>query len=191
MYENKGIDQMNVVSELVARILQTEAKSLDPVVMTETSTSKFFDISGWMTKLKVTVLTIIGIIVTAGTIAVTVKILPLKKLNSLRSKTQEIPINEIQNVGLFAKLKSLGKKKQEIPINKIESVELLPRAMQPEPPTQGPRNSPEIAPQMQQAGTVVQHEHKRTVYVRGIGLLWRGCNCMAIGMPPELLSKEN
>ena len=39
-----------------------------------------------------------GIIITAGTIAAIMKILPLKKLNSLRKKTEEIPINEINSV---------------------------------------------------------------------------------------------
>ena len=98
IYENKGIDQMNVVQELIARIYQTEAKSFDPVVMTETSTSIFFYISGWMSNLKVIIFTIMGIIITAGTIAAIMKILPLKKLNSLRKKTEEIPINEINSV---------------------------------------------------------------------------------------------
>ena len=92
---------MNVVQELIARIYQTEAKSLDPVVMTETSSSNFFDISGWMSNLKVIIFAIMGIIVTAGMIVAVMKILPLKKLNSLREKKEEIPVNEINSVGPF------------------------------------------------------------------------------------------
>ena len=167
MYENKGIEQMNVISELIARIYQTEAKSLDPVVMTETSTSNFFDISGWMSKIKVIIFTIIGVIVTASTIAVTLKILPLKKLRSLRKKTQEIPINE------------------------IESVELLPRTVQPQPSIQGPRDNTETTLQMERVNSGIHHEHKQTVYVRGIGLLWQGCLCLAVPVFPENTNQGN
>lgn len=166
IYENKGIEQMNVLSELVARIYQTETKSLDPVVMTEGSTSNFWDISGWTSKLKIIIFSVIGIITTAGTIAITLKILPLKKLMS-RKKSKEIPVNE------------------------IEAVELIPRTERPAPSTQVSRNNTEQARQEERINKNIQHEHKKTVYVRGIGLLWQGCLCLAVPVFPDQTDQVN
>ena len=89
------------------------------------------------------------------------------------------------------KLKLLRKKKQEIPINEIESVGLLSRATNSDSATQGPRNSLETALQIHQVDTGIQHEHKRTVYVRGIGLLWEGCLCLSVPVFTENTNQEN
>jgi hypothetical protein len=166
MFENKGVEGNNVLAELISRIYQTETKSLDPVVMSESSTSNFWDISGWMSKLKVIIFSVIGIIGTATTIAIVLKILPLKKLRSLR------------------------KKKEEVPINQIESVELLPRAREPNQLTQQSRNNEEAAMQVERANKGLRHDHNKTVYVRGIGLVWEGCLCLSVPFPENLNQRQ-
>jgi len=149
VHENRGIEQANVLAELVARIQQTNANSLDPLVLSESSTSNFWDISGWMSKLKVILFSVIGIIGTAIIIAVTIKILPITKIKALINQRKEIAIDMVENVEL-------------VPKNNVS-------ALQPREPI---------------------HEHEQTVYVKGIGLLWTKCLCMAVPIAPEHLGHE-
>ena len=149
VHENRGIEQANVLAELVARIQQTNANSLDPLVLSETSSSNFWDISGWMSKLKIILFSVIGIIGTAIIIAVTIKILPITKIRAL--------INQ----------------RKEVAVNMVENVELIPKH----------HNAP-------QQNEEPKHEHEQTVYVKGIGLLWTKCHCMAVPIAPEHLNNE-
>ena len=149
VHENKGIEQANVLAELVARIQQSNANSLDPLVLSESSTSNFWDISGWMSKLKIIIFSVFGIILTAIVIAVTVKILPITKI------------------------KALMKRKTEVAIDMVENVELVPKNHEPSLQTREPI-----------------HDHEQTVYVKGIGLLWTKCYCMAVPIAPEHLANE-
>ena len=167
VYDNKAWDQSNVLAELVARIQMTNTNSLDSVVLTESSTSNFWDISDWMSKLKIIMFTVIGVLGTAMTVAIAVKILPLKALLSLR------------------------KKKQESPIDQIEQVELIPKAGGSSVPEHTARPNNEAIRNIDRNINEERHDHQETFYVRGIGLLWKNCNCLAVGIMPEHMIKGN
>ena len=102
-----------------------------------------------MSKLKIILFSVIGIIGTAIITAVTIKILPITKIRAL--------INQ----------------RKEVAVNMVENVELIPKHY----------NAP-------QQNEEPKHEHEQTVYVKGIGLLWTKCHCMAVPIAPEHLNNE-
>lgn len=47
LHDNKGLEQMNISNELVARVQETNSNSLASIVQTENTTNNFWDIWNW------------------------------------------------------------------------------------------------------------------------------------------------
>ena len=96
LYHNKGLEKMNILNELVARVQETHSNSLSALVNTESSTSNFWDIWSWFEKMKAIGFGTILFIVTLLTVWIIVKIVPFRRIIS-----DLMPNNTVENVNVI------------------------------------------------------------------------------------------
>ena len=79
-YDNRGVESLNVLTEMVARITQTNVNSLDAVIMDEAAKSNFWDGWKWIHRLKWAVSGLLSLVVTAPIIYAAVRCIPFSRL---------------------------------------------------------------------------------------------------------------
>ena len=100
MYETNNVEQLNVMSELISRIQQSNTNSLSGLVLDNRSQNNFWDMTSWMSIFKYGSLIVIAIIFTIILIWFCITCIPFSKIiNSFRR--YKVPIDVEQNVPML------------------------------------------------------------------------------------------